>query len=131
MSARHFTTLLLCLNASLLGLVLLRTTNAAPAADTVRARMLELVDDKGVVRAQINTEDDGEVVFRLRDRRGNLRVKLGAGDGGSGLLLADDQTQIGVHLQSGNSRLTGARATGITVADPTGAKAVLTAKGIK
>jgi hypothetical protein len=111
--------------------LLLRDTNAAPASDTVRARVLELVDDKGVVRAQIKTEDDGEVVLRLRDQRGNIRVKLAAGEGGSGLLLADDQTQVGVHLQSGIGKVSGRRETAITVGDPAGAKSVISPDGIK
>jgi hypothetical protein len=43
-------------------------------------------------------ESDGEVVFRLLDDRGTIRVKLGANEEGSGLLLANDATEPGIHL---------------------------------
>jgi hypothetical protein len=64
----------------------------------IRARMIELVDDKGQVRAQLNVESSGEVVFRLRDAQGTIRVKLGASADGSGLLLANDATEPGIHM---------------------------------
>lgn len=44
---------------------------------------------------------DGGIVFRLRDEKGQIRVKLGASGGGSGLVLLDDQTEVGVHLVAG------------------------------
>ncbi|HET9252493.1 MAG TPA: hypothetical protein VFP58_10300 [Candidatus Eisenbacteria bacterium] len=69
---------------------------AAPAL--VRARSLELVDDRGVVRSRFNVEPGGEVVLRLIDRNGTIRVKLGAGEGGSGLLLLDETTEPAVQL---------------------------------
>jgi hypothetical protein len=56
-----------------------------------------------IPEASCAAEDDGEVVLRVRDQRGNIRVKLGAGDTGSGLLLADDQTDVGVQILSGIS----------------------------
>jgi hypothetical protein len=34
----------------------------------------------------------------MADRNGTIRVKLGAGDDGSGLLLADELTEPAVHL---------------------------------
>jgi hypothetical protein len=37
-------------------------------------------------------------VFRLKDPSGRIRVKLGADQEGSGLLLADDSQQPGVHM---------------------------------
>jgi hypothetical protein len=64
----------------------------------LRARMIELVDDKGQVRAQLSVESSGEVVFRLRDAQGTIRVKLGASEKGSGLLLANDATEPGIHM---------------------------------
>jgi hypothetical protein len=33
----------------------------------------------------------------LRDSKGTIRVKLGAGENGSGLVLVDDQTNVGIH----------------------------------
>ena len=67
-------------------------------ASILRGRGLELVDAAGQVRAQFNVERDGEAVFRLRDANGTIRVKLGAGNDGSGLLLIDETTEPGVHI---------------------------------
>jgi len=64
----------------------------------LRTRALELVDDRGVVRSRLNVEPSGEVVFRLIDSNGTIRVKLGAGEDGSGLLLLDETTEPAVHL---------------------------------
>lgn len=65
---------------------------------TLRANVIELVDDTGQVRAQFNVEASGEVVFRLRDAKGNIRVKLGASEEGAGFVLLDDQTEPRVHM---------------------------------
>jgi hypothetical protein len=70
------------------------------AVDTVRVRVFELVDDRGQVRSRINVEASGEVVFRLMDQAGTIRVKLGAGKDGSGMVLLNDATEPGVHLLS-------------------------------
>ncbi|HEY7461005.1 MAG TPA: hypothetical protein VIC59_03915 [Gemmatimonadota bacterium] len=43
-------------------------------------------------------EPDGEVAFRLLDQNGTIRVKLGASEDGSGLLLLDETTEPGVHV---------------------------------
>jgi hypothetical protein len=64
----------------------------------LRARMIELVDERGQVRANLKVEPNGEAVFRMRDAKGTLRVKLGASEDGSGLLLVDDRTEPAVHL---------------------------------
>jgi hypothetical protein len=77
--------------------------------DVVRARAIELVDSRGRVRAQLDVEPSGEVVFRLRDSAGTIRVKLGASEDGSGLLLANEATEPGVHI------LANRRATSLTV----------------
>ena len=75
-----------------------RPGGAEGAGDILRGRALELVDERGKTRARINVEPDGEVVFRLLDQQGTIRVKLGAGTDGSGLLLANDATEPGVHI---------------------------------
>ena len=75
-----------------------RNTTAQDAASVLRARAIELVDEAGQVRSRLNVEENGEVVFRLLDQDGKIRVKLGAWRGGSGLLLNDDVTEPGVHL---------------------------------
>jgi len=52
-----------------------------------------------VVRSRLNVETDpDEVVLRMMDPRGLIRVKLGASAEGSGLVLADDSQQPGVHI---------------------------------
>jgi hypothetical protein len=82
-----------------LGLVLHERAGAAQTVPPVlRARAIELVDGRGRVRAQMNVESDGEVVLRLRDANGTVRVKIGASEAGSGLLLANEETEPGVHI---------------------------------
>jgi hypothetical protein len=66
--------------------------------EVLRGRALELVDERGKSRATLLVEPSGEVVLRLLDQQGTIRVKLGAGKDGSGLLLANDATEPGVHL---------------------------------
>jgi hypothetical protein len=56
------------------------------------------VDERGRIRARLNVEPGGAVVFRLLDDHGTIRVKLGADQDGSGLLLANDVTEPGIHL---------------------------------
>ena len=75
-----------------------RPAGAQPVANVVRAQAIELVDARGRVRAQLNVEANGEVVFRLRDSSGTIRVKLGASEDGSGLMLANEATEPGVHI---------------------------------
>lgn len=60
-------------------------------------QQLELVDQSGVVRAQLMvTQLGNEALFRMRSPRGLIRVKLGANEAGSGLVLADSSQQPGV-----------------------------------
>jgi hypothetical protein len=91
---------LICTNlVLLLGLLLVGRSAVAQAVSSVlRARAIELVDDRGLVRAQLNVESNGEVVFRLRDANGTIRVKMGASEEGSGLVLIDESTEPGVHM---------------------------------
>ena len=88
------------LNVLLLALLLIqsRGVSAAGETETLRTRALELVDERGRVRGQITVESNGEAVFRLRDSAGQIRVKLGAGGDGSGLLLLDGQTEPAIHM---------------------------------
>jgi hypothetical protein len=100
-----------CVGIVLLVSALFQNGPAAPRAhaDVLRARAIELVDSRGRVRAQLNVESSGEVILRLRDSAGAIRVKLGASEDGSGLLLANEATEPGVHI------LANRRATSITV----------------
>jgi hypothetical protein len=96
-------------NAALLVALLVQGRGASAAApDTVRARAIELVDERGRVRAQMNVEPDGQAVLRLRDATGEVRVKIGADAEGSGLLLLDGATEPGVHMlaKRGGSTIT-------------------------
>jgi hypothetical protein len=51
----------------------------------LRTRAIEIVDDSGKVRAQLDVEKTGDVVFRLRDAKGTIHAKFGARESGSGL----------------------------------------------
>jgi hypothetical protein len=90
-------------------LALDRPAGAKRVPSVLRARTIELVDGRGQVRAQLKVERNREVVFRMRDQDGAIRVKLGAGRTGSGLLLANEATEPGVHA------LANARETSLTV----------------
>jgi hypothetical protein len=90
------------------------------APDTVRARVLELVGDDGTLRARLNVEQGGEVVLRLLDQEGTIRVKLGAGTDGSGLVLNNDATEPGVHL------LAGRKGSSVRIANKDGRERVVT-----
>jgi hypothetical protein len=84
--------------AILVGAAVQTRTTAPLGVDILRGRALELVDERGRTRARIDVEPSGEVVLRLLDQEGTIRVKLGAGKEGSGLLLANDATEPGVHI---------------------------------
>ena len=80
-----------------------RPAGAERVPSVLRARAIEIVDGRGQVRAQIKIERNREVVFRLRDRDGNVRVKLGANRTGSGLLLLNEATEPGVQALAGTT----------------------------
>jgi hypothetical protein len=101
--------LLLALAVGLVVLLVDRPSEAKRPASVVRARAIELVDNRGRVRAEIGVESNREVVFRLRDQSGRIRVKLGASRAGSGLLLLNESTEPGVQA------LAGAENTSVTV----------------
>jgi len=77
----------------IVALVQTRSTAVETVSSVLRARAIELVDERGKVRAQLNVESNEEVVFRMRDAKGTIRVKLGANEDGSGLVLMDDRTE--------------------------------------
>ncbi|HET8622496.1 MAG TPA: hypothetical protein VFM14_02945 [Gemmatimonadales bacterium] len=59
-------------------------------------------------------------MLRLLDQRGTIRVKLGADQEGSGLLLANDATEPGIHL------LANARGSSMRVVNKDGRERVVT-----
>ena len=73
---------------------------AGKPVDVIRAQRIELVDERGRTRAQLTVEEGGEAVLRIRDPQGTIRVKLGASESGSGLVLLNDRTELGVHLRA-------------------------------
>jgi hypothetical protein len=68
--------------------------------NVVRCERFELVDSNGKVRAQIKVEPEGDVVFRLRDQKGDIRVKLAANEKGAGLILMDRNADPGIQARS-------------------------------
>jgi hypothetical protein len=104
----------------LAGLMQSRPIGAQGPEGVVRGRSLELVDERGRMRARFNVEANGEVVLRLLDQQGTIRVKLGAAEDGSGLLLANDATEPGIHL------LAGAKGSSIRLANKDGRERVIT-----
>jgi hypothetical protein len=84
------TTLNLVLLLLLLTLMQARSTTAQTTTPILRARALELVDERNVVRVRLNVKDSE---LNLFDKNGIIRVKLGAGEDGSGLLLSEGGTE--------------------------------------
>jgi hypothetical protein len=75
-----------------------RPAEAKGPPGIVRARGLEIVDARGRVRATLKSYADGQVVLKFSDSNGLLRAKLGAGATGSGIVLADETTEPGIHI---------------------------------
>lgn len=69
--------------------------------DKISVREFELIDNNGKERASIKIESTGEIVFRLRDPKGTIRVKVGAGEDGSGFVFLDDATEAAIHGTAG------------------------------
>jgi hypothetical protein len=77
-----------------------RLTTAQTVTPILRGRTLELVDERGVVRARLGVKEPSTVVeLDLFDKNGINHVKLGAGDSGSGLLLTDETTDSASYVQ--------------------------------
>jgi hypothetical protein len=92
-----------------LGFAQAPAASAQTVVPVLRGRALELLDTQDQVRSRINVEPNGEVVLRLLDRNGTIRVKLGASETGSGLVLLDEETEPGVHIvarRAGTTSLT-------------------------
>ncbi len=103
MKIQKFGIALALLNLALLLLSVFQTTRVAAnsVAPVLRGRAMEVVDEHGRVRAQLTVEpSNNEAVFRLRDAKGTIRVKLGGSEDGSALLLLNEATEPGVHVLS-------------------------------
>lgn len=85
---------------SLFNLILVLFIAAKPSQENfekITVKEFELLDKTGVKRASFKTEADGTVMMRLMDKTGTIRVKLGADDNGSGLVLLNSATEVGLH----------------------------------
>jgi hypothetical protein len=93
MRLQRFAVVLTAVNLVLLSLAF---TQVAPqtVSPVLRGRALELVDGNGKLRSRLSVEADGEVVLRLLDKNGTIRVS----EDGLGLLLVDEATEPGIHL---------------------------------
>ncbi len=69
----------------------------------IRAQAIELVDERGQVRAQLHLGEDGGGNLRLRSGDGTVRVKLAGTTDGSGLLLFDKEAEPAVWLAATKS----------------------------
>jgi hypothetical protein len=128
MKMHRFALVLLVMNFVLVALFFVRQrASAAQAVEPIlRARTLELVDGRGRVRSRLNIESGGEVVFRLFDQTGTIRVKLGAGKDGSGLVLNDETTEPAVHIVARRAAIPGRpKTTSITLTGADGRQQVI------
>jgi hypothetical protein len=104
-------------NLGLVGYQSVRAPHPASPQDVIRGRALEIVDDRGKVRASITVvPEDPKVIWkgkpypetvllRLMTAEGRPNVKLGAGKNGSGLLIAgeSDPTYVQVLAEGGET----------------------------
>jgi hypothetical protein len=99
--------------------------SSAPAGEAgtvpavLRAQEIQLVNQQGLVLAQLYAGADGGGNLRLRSGEGTIRVKLGGTTDGSGLLLMDKEAEPAVWLATGKS------GTSITLAEKGKEKRVL------
>jgi hypothetical protein len=120
MKTSRVLTILTLLNCLLLVLQFTRTfapVRAASTPDVLRARSLEIVDERGRVRASIKLHPSEvfaptgkrypeTVMFRLIDANGRPEVKLGASEKGGGLSLVGDNDATQLLLEAENSSVT-------------------------
>lgn len=120
MKTSRVLTMLTLLNCLLLVLQFTRTfapVRAASTPDVLRARSLEIVDERGRLRASIKLHPSEvfaqtgkrypeTVMFRLIDANGRPEVKLGASEKGGGLSLVGDNDATQLLLEAENSSVT-------------------------
>jgi hypothetical protein len=105
---RALTPALIAGNA-ILALALMWTTaqsqSPPPTHDVLRAKLIELVNDNGDVVGQLFLGEGGSGQIRLRNGRGEVRVKLGpSNDGtGAGFVMMDERTEPAVILSAAAS----------------------------
>ena len=113
----HLLSVLTALNLGLLGYQSIPALHPTSPPDVLRGRGLEIVDDRGKVRASITLHAEDStvkwqgkpypetVLFRLITSEGRPNVKLGAGENGSGLLIGgkSDPTYVQVLAEGGKT----------------------------
>jgi hypothetical protein len=121
------------INLVLLAFVVMevRSATGQTAPGTLRGRVLEIVDERGVVRARLGVKAPSTVVeLDLLDKSGLVRVKLGAGDGGSGIALFDETSGASQSYVQIIARRTGTaetpKTTSITLRGSDGRERVIT-----
>lgn len=111
----------------LLTMMQAKSTTAQGVTPILRARALELVDDRNVVRARLNVKDSELDLF---DKNGIIRVKLGADEDGSALVLSQGGTDASRGYVQIIARRTGTperpAMTGITLKGSEGQQRVIT-----
>ena len=109
--------ILTAVNLGLVGFQWVHAPHPTSPPDVLRGRGLEIIDDRGKVRASITImPEDPKVIWkgkpypetvllRLITAEGRPNVKLGAGKMGSGLLIAgeDDPTYVQVLAEGGET----------------------------
>lgn len=88
MKTQSYTTFMLLVIIMLMLFIAARPSHET--FDKITVREFELVDQNGVKRVTIETYPEGEVVFRLRDDKGMIRLKMAAGEDGSGIVLLNN-----------------------------------------
>jgi hypothetical protein len=97
-----------------------RSQAARETHDVLRARLIELVNERGEMRAQLHLAQNGGGELRLRNAQGEIRIKLGpTNDGGTALLMMDPSTEPALMLQTGES------GPAMTLTDPKKGKRVI------
>jgi hypothetical protein len=118
MNTRYLVIALVALNLA----TIVFAVSARDAPSVLRASGLEIVDERGVVRARLGIKGTDTIELDLFDRTGTIRVKLGAGDDGSGLVMGDGTEPTPIHLLARNKP----PATHITLKAPGGRERKIT-----
>lgn len=77
--------------------------SGAEISEVARTKLIEIVDGKGQVVAQLHSSEDGGGQLRLRSSSGAVRVKLGSTADGSGLILMDNDSEPAIVHSVGRS----------------------------
>ena len=96
--------------AAWFGLVGVGVGSAQSSSDgALEASGFDMVNDAGVVVGQLYVGEDGSGQIRLRDANGVVRVKLGAGMDGAGLILfqgGDPQPGVSAIVNEDGTKIT-------------------------